>query len=161
MAEKAVFCAKILINIRKLRNFIMKRPQKLCRNKFNNTAYITVNGKQVYLGKWGSEEAQTTYERFLLNRIKAKKEDQPNIPQTPAAGLPSPNWSDSARSTASRNTPRGRSTTGRPRTSGLIVLPRLSHHRETDRHSRGQLETGNETVSPADGRSEETVFRIS
>lgn len=51
MAEKAVFCVKILINIRKLRNFIMKRRPKLCRNKFNNTAHITVNGKQVYLGK--------------------------------------------------------------------------------------------------------------
>ena len=32
----------------------MKHPPKLSRNKYRNFAYITVNGKQIYLGKWGS-----------------------------------------------------------------------------------------------------------
>ena len=60
----------------------MKRPPKLCRNKCRNFAYVTVNGKQIYLGKWGTDEAQAAYERFLLNWIKTNRENQPqNQPQ--------------------------------------------------------------------------------
>ncbi len=64
----------------------MKRPPKLCRNKFNGTAFITVNGKQVYLGKWGSEKAQAAYERFLLNWLKANRENQ-QLPKDPRGGF--------------------------------------------------------------------------
>ncbi|MCR5359971.1 MAG: hypothetical protein K6E55_08825, partial [Thermoguttaceae bacterium] len=60
----------------------MKRPPRLCHHKQRDYAYITVDGKQIYLGKWGSEEAQAAYERFLLNWIKANRENQPqNQPQ--------------------------------------------------------------------------------
>ena len=51
-------------NPKKLRNSRsspMKRPPKLCRNKHRDFAYITVNGKQVYPGKWGSGETQASY----------------------------------------------------------------------------------------------------
>ncbi len=58
----------------------MKRPPKLCRNKFNNTAYITVKGKQNYLEKWGSEEIKSSYERFLLNWVKADGETKKENP---------------------------------------------------------------------------------
>lgn len=34
------------------------------------SAYVTINGKQVYLGKWGSNEAQAAYERLILEWLK-------------------------------------------------------------------------------------------
>lgn len=56
----------------------MKRPPKLCRNKYRNSAFVIVNGKQIYLGKWGSPEAQAAYDRFLLEWMKNR-----NRPQKP------------------------------------------------------------------------------
>jgi hypothetical protein len=47
----------------------MKRPPKLCRNKHRNFAYITLGGKQIYLGKWGSAEAQAVG-LFVLPKSK-------------------------------------------------------------------------------------------
>ena len=58
----------------------MKRPPKLSRNKYRNFAYITVNGKQIYLGKWGSPEAQAAYDRVLLNWVKTNGEKKKNDP---------------------------------------------------------------------------------
>lgn len=57
----------------------MKRPPKLSRNKYRNFAYITVKGKQIYLGKWGSKEAQAAYERFLLEWAKSKTETESRL----------------------------------------------------------------------------------
>ena len=60
----------------------MKRPPKLCRNKHRDFAYITVNGKQVYLGKWGSDEAQAAYDRFVIDWAKANQLGQEVDPRT-------------------------------------------------------------------------------
>ena len=63
----------------------MKRPPRLCHHKQRDYAYITVSGKQIYLGKWGSDEAQAAYDRFLLNWVKAsedKQQQQPSDPRT-------------------------------------------------------------------------------
>ena len=48
----------------------MKRPPKLCHHKKRDYAYLTLSGKQVYLGKWGSAEAQAAYDRFLIEWAK-------------------------------------------------------------------------------------------
>ena len=50
----------------------MKRPPKLCHNKRQNFAYIYINRKQIYLGKWGSDEAKAAYTRFLMEWAKSK-----------------------------------------------------------------------------------------
>jgi len=34
-----------------------RRKPKLCRHKGRDLAYVTVNGRERYLGKWGSPEA--------------------------------------------------------------------------------------------------------
>ena len=57
----------------------MKRPPKLCRNKHRDFAYITVNGKQVYLGKWGSAEAQAAYYRFLVKWTKNNQNSKTSL----------------------------------------------------------------------------------
>ena len=46
----------------------MRKPPKLCRHK--NSAFIYVRKKQVYLGKWGSDEAQAAYDRYLIEWAK-------------------------------------------------------------------------------------------
>lgn len=58
----------------------MKRPPRLCHHKKRDYAYITVDGKQIYLGKWGSAEAQASYDRFLLNWIKTNGETKKENP---------------------------------------------------------------------------------
>ena len=40
------------------------RPPKLCRKTSNDTGYVYVNGRQVYMGKWGAV-AEENYRRFL------------------------------------------------------------------------------------------------
>lgn len=50
----------------------MKRPPKLCHNKKKNFAYIYIGRKQVYLGKWGSDETKAAYTRFLMEWAKSK-----------------------------------------------------------------------------------------
>lgn len=47
----------------------MKRPPSLCRNKAKDFAYVYINRKQVYLGKWGSAEAQAVYKRLILEWV--------------------------------------------------------------------------------------------
>ena len=39
------------------------KPPKLCRHKSQNLAYVRINGKQIYLGRWGSTEAWEEFER--------------------------------------------------------------------------------------------------
>lgn len=46
----------------------MGRPPKLCRCR--NSAYIYVDRKQVFLGEWGSSEANAAYARYLLELSK-------------------------------------------------------------------------------------------
>ena len=58
----------------------MRRPPKLCRNRYRMSAYVTINGKQIYLGKWGSNEAQAAYERLILEWLKTN--GQPPIDLT-------------------------------------------------------------------------------
>ena len=48
----------------------MRRPPKLCQNRYRKSAYVTINGKQIYLGKWGSEEAQAAYDRLIIEWAK-------------------------------------------------------------------------------------------
>lgn len=52
----------------------MKRPPKLCHHKKKGYAFVYVGTKQVYLGRWGSPEAQAAYDRFLLNWAKSNHE---------------------------------------------------------------------------------------
>ena len=47
----------------------MKRPPSLCQNKAKDFAYVYINRKQVYLGKWGSAEAQGAYDRLRCPRF--------------------------------------------------------------------------------------------
>lgn len=49
----------------------MKRPPSLCRNKAKDFAYVYINRKQVYLGKWGSAEAQGAYDRLVIEWAKS------------------------------------------------------------------------------------------
>ena len=65
----------------------MKRPPKLCRNKKKNFAYVYLNRKQVYLGKWGTEETQSAYDHFLLNWAKSQNEPQQQQPKDPRVGF--------------------------------------------------------------------------
>ena len=52
----------------------MSKTQKLpkmCYHKGSGQAYSRVRGKPIYFGKWGSEEAQERYDRFLVEFIQA------------------------------------------------------------------------------------------
>lgn len=51
----------------------MRKPPKLCRNKAKNFAYVYVDRKQFYLGKWGAPETQAAYDRFVIDWAKANK----------------------------------------------------------------------------------------
>ncbi len=44
----------------------MARPPKLCRHRSSGRAYVTVAGRQHYLGAWGTKETKEAYARFLL-----------------------------------------------------------------------------------------------
>ena len=59
----------------------MRWPPKLCRNKARNFAYVTLNGKQIYPGKWGSPKAQAAYDRFLIEWLKNSQSGNINICQ--------------------------------------------------------------------------------
>ena len=54
----------------------------MCRHKAKNMAIVRVNGKQLYLGKWGSREAAEAYQRFLAKYLSGKLEFSGNDPQT-------------------------------------------------------------------------------
>lgn len=54
----------------------MKRPPKLCHHKKRGYAFVYVGTKQVYLGRWGSSEAQAAYDRFLLKWAKSNQETE-------------------------------------------------------------------------------------
>ena len=41
-----------------------QKPPRLCRHKGRDLAYVRLDGKQVYLGKWNSPEAEAEYERI-------------------------------------------------------------------------------------------------
>jgi hypothetical protein len=41
------------------------RTPKLCHNKATGRAYVTLNGRRVYLGTWGSQEAGERYAAAL------------------------------------------------------------------------------------------------
>ena len=43
---------------------LKRQPPKLCCKKSNDTGFVYVDGRQVYMGKWG-EEADENYRRFL------------------------------------------------------------------------------------------------
>lgn len=42
-----------------------KRPPKYCQNKATGRAYVTVNGRRIYLGAFGSDESYQQYESVL------------------------------------------------------------------------------------------------
>ena len=44
------------------------RIPKLCRQKLRNLAFVTEGKKRIYLGKWGSPEAEAKY-RAYVNEI--------------------------------------------------------------------------------------------
>ncbi|MEM7201117.1 MAG: hypothetical protein AAF628_12660, partial [Planctomycetota bacterium] len=42
---------------------------KLCRHKATDRAYARVNGRQIYFGKWGTDEAVEAYRRFVAEFV--------------------------------------------------------------------------------------------
>lgn len=40
-------------------------PPPLCRHKAKDLAYVTIDGRQAYLGRWGSAEAQSAYDEIV------------------------------------------------------------------------------------------------
>ena len=45
----------------------MPRKPKLCHHKATNQAYVTDNGRERYLGVWGTPEADEAYDAFMLD----------------------------------------------------------------------------------------------
>jgi hypothetical protein len=46
-------------------------PPKISRQKSNNSAVVYINGRTIYLGKWGLEEALKEYSRILYEWTNA------------------------------------------------------------------------------------------
>ena len=46
-----------------------KRFPKLCRHKASNRAFVTIDGRDVYLGPYGSDEAQR-YDRIIAEWLE-------------------------------------------------------------------------------------------
>ena len=65
----------------------MRRPPKLCQNRYRKSAYVTINGKQIYLGKWGLEEVQAPYDCLIIVWKKQTDWPLPTIPKTGYAHL--------------------------------------------------------------------------
>jgi integrase len=69
----------------------MPRPRslkpKLCRHKSSNRAYVSLSGKIVYLGAFGSREAQDRYDVEVARWIADGRQAVITIPDDPAAGV--------------------------------------------------------------------------
>lgn len=50
----------------------MKQPKK-CHHKSSDRAYVKINGRRIYLGKWNSEEADEAYELAILKWRKSQE----------------------------------------------------------------------------------------
>lgn len=53
----------------------MKQPKK-CHHKPSDRAYLKINGRRIYLGKWNSDEADEAYEREILKWKKSQDGSQ-------------------------------------------------------------------------------------
>src|SRR5215208_2037008 len=51
-----------------MRRATSPRPPKYCHHKATGRAYVTVNGKEVYLGPYGSQESKDAYARLLARQ---------------------------------------------------------------------------------------------
>jgi integrase len=53
------------------------RYPKMCLHKKSGRAYVTVSGRQIYLGDWGSDEAKTEYSRIISQMSSRTWEQKP------------------------------------------------------------------------------------
>jgi hypothetical protein len=51
-----------------MRRATSARPPKYCRHKATGRAYVTINGKENYLGPYGSQESKDAYARLLARQ---------------------------------------------------------------------------------------------
>jgi len=70
----------------------MPRIPKLCRHKAQALAYVTLGGRQIYLGSWpagkpASKEVRTAYDRKILEWLSLRRETPtPIVGRNPSAG---------------------------------------------------------------------------
>lgn len=68
----------------------MPRLQKVpcyCRHKARNLAYVTIDGRVVYLGRYGSEESKEQYARIIAERFATGKSNGAPRPAPPAGRM--------------------------------------------------------------------------
>ena len=51
-----------------MRRATSSRPPKYCHHKATKRAYVTINGKEIYLGPYGSQESKDAYARLLARQ---------------------------------------------------------------------------------------------